>query len=98
MTRPVPAEVLRKIRKLAQFPGEARRSQFTVEVTRLTVLKSLCQKREAANRFVTYLARKIWERVEQGKGRSSRPKGATDRTHREMMSEALAGMEAPRCL
>jgi DNA-binding MarR family transcriptional regulator len=34
------------------------------------------------------------ERVEQGKGRASRPKGAADLAHRAMMSEALAGMEA----
>jgi DNA-binding MarR family transcriptional regulator len=47
-----------------------------------------------ANRFVTYLVRKVLERVEQGKGRASRPKGTTDLAHRKMMSEALAGMEA----
>lgn len=94
MTEPLPQDVLRRVRKLAHLPDEARQSRFAVSVTRLTVLKSLCAQPEVANRFVTYLARKVLERVEQGKGRSSRPKGETDLAHRKMMSEALAGLEA----
>jgi hypothetical protein len=94
MTEPIPPEVLRKVRKLAHLPDEARQSRFAVSVTRLTVLKSLCEQPEVANRFVTYLARKALERVEQGKGHTRRPKGATNLAHREMMSEALALMEA----
>lgn len=94
MTQPVPREVLSRVRKLAQLPDEARRCFFAVSTTRLTVLKSLCQEHEVANRFVTYLARQTLERVEHGKGRSSHPRGATSQAHREMMSEALAGMKA----
>jgi hypothetical protein len=94
MPEPVPRDVLRKVRKLAELPREARRCRFAVSVTRLTVLKSLCRDPAVANRFVTYLARKTLERVARGKGRSSRRKGATDLAHRRMMSEALAGMEA----
>jgi len=94
MTEPVPPEVLRKVRKLADLPNEARQTGYAISVTRLTVLKSLCAQPEVANRFVTCLARKVLERVEQGKGRTTRPKGATDRAHREMMSQALAGLEA----
>jgi hypothetical protein len=94
MSNPVPPEVLRKVRRLAQLPQEARQSRFAVSITRLTVLKSLCQPPERAHRFVTYLARKTLERVAQGKNRSSRPKGPTDLAHRDMMAEALAGMEA----
>src|SRR5262249_12418353 len=94
MSEPVPREILHRVRKLAQLPGEARQSQFAVSVTRLTILKSLCQQPGVANRFVTYLSRKVLERVEQGKGRAPGPKGTTDLAHRKMMSEALAGMEA----
>jgi hypothetical protein len=94
MSEPIPREILRKVRKLAQLPQEARRSHFAVSITRLTVLKSLCQQPDVANRFVIFLAHKILERLEQGKHHSSRPRGATDVAHREMMSEALAGMEA----
>jgi hypothetical protein len=94
MTEPIPRDVLNRVRKLAQLPGEARHSKFAIPVTRLTVLKSLCQQPDVANRFVTYLARKVLERVKQGKSRATRPKGATDLAHRQMMSEALAGMEA----
>ena len=35
-----------------------------------TSLKSLCQDPAIANRFVTYLARKTLERVEQGHGQA----------------------------
>src|SRR5580700_8517655 len=94
MSNLVLPEVLRKVRKLAQLPDEARQNRFAVSVTRLTVLKSLCQQSDVANRFVTYLARKVLERVEQGKGRASRRKEAANLAHGEMMSEALAGMEA----
>jgi len=58
MTKPFPPEVLHKIRRLAQLPQEARQSQFAVSITRLTVLKSLCQEPEVANRFVTYVAQR----------------------------------------
>jgi hypothetical protein len=94
MPETVSREVLHKVRKLAQLSEEVRQSRFAVPVTRLTVLKSLCEEPEVANRFVTYLARKTLERVERGKGRSSRPRGATGLAHCEMMSEAQAGMEA----
>jgi hypothetical protein len=87
-------EVLAKVRKLAQLPQEARESTFAVSVTRLTSLKSLCQRPEVAGRFVTHLARKVLRRVEQGKGHSSRAGNATDVSHREMMAEALSQMEA----
>ena len=94
MTTTVPPEDLRRVRKLAQLPGEARESRFGLPVTRLTVLKHLCAPPEVAGRFVSYLARKVLERLEQGRSRTPRPKGPTDRAHREMMAEALAGMEA----
>ncbi len=91
---PIPRDILHRVRKLAQLPDEARHSRFAVSVTRLTILKSLCQQPVVANRFVTYLARKVLERVQQGKSYGARPEGATDLTHRKMMLEALAGMEA----
>ena len=57
--------LLRKVRKLAQLPDEARRSQFAVSITRLTVLKSLCQQPELASRFVTHLAQRTQQKVEE---------------------------------
>ncbi len=94
MTAPVPPDVLRKVRNLAQLPGDARRSRFALPVTRLTVLKSLGREPELANRFVIFLARKTLGRVRQGKGRSSRRGSAKSLAHRQMMTEALAAMEA----
>jgi hypothetical protein len=93
MTQPVPREVLLKVRKLVQLAADLRRGQ-DFSVTRLTSLKSLCQEPDRANRFVTYLARKTLERVEQGKGRSGHPGKPKDLAHRRMMAEALAEMEA----
>jgi hypothetical protein len=43
MIEPVPREILHEVHKLAQLPGEARQSQLAVSVTRLTIVKSLCQ-------------------------------------------------------
>ena len=58
MTRPVPRDVLRKVCKLAQLPEEVRQSRFAVSITRLTILKSLCQAEQPASGFVIFLARK----------------------------------------
>jgi repressor LexA len=81
-------ETLDRLRKLALLPEEVRRSHWAVSITRLTVLKSLCRQPEVAHRFVTYLARKTLERIQQGKGRSK------SLAHRRMMTDALAEMEA----
>src|SRR3954454_23323959 len=87
-------EMLAKVRKLALLPQEAQGCTFAVSVTRLTSLKSLCQQPEVANRFVTHLARKVLQRVGQGKGHSRRTGSATDLAHRQMMAEALVQAEA----
>jgi hypothetical protein len=94
MTKPVPHDTVRKVRKLAELAGELPRTPFAISVTRLTSLKSLCRQPSVANRFVTYLARKTLERVEQGKGRSAHPDTPEQHLHRQMMTEALAEMEA----
>jgi hypothetical protein len=86
--------VLRKVRKLAQLPEEARQCRFAVSVTRLTVLKSLCREPDVASRFVTSLARKTLERVEREQGRSAHRGTPEDLAHRRMMAEALAEMDA----
>ena len=43
-----PRDVLRKVRKLALLPQEVRQSRWAVSITRLTVLKSLCQEPDRA--------------------------------------------------
>jgi hypothetical protein len=94
MAPPVPQGVFRKVCKLAQLPEEVRRSRWAVSVTRLTTLKGLCQEPEAANRFVTYLARKTLGHVERGQRRSGRLPPEKARAHRQMMAGALTEMEA----
>jgi hypothetical protein len=79
---------------LARLPADIKASRFAVSITRLTILKSLCQDTEAAHQFVTYLAQKTLEQVEHGRGRSSHPNTAEQRHHRQLMTEALAEMQA----
>lgn len=93
MTPPPPRDVQTRIRKLASLPAEIRESRWAVSVTRLTVLKSLCSEPERANRFVAHLARKTFEHMYQAKERSAHPATPTEASHREMMEEALAGIE-----
>jgi hypothetical protein len=93
MTEPVSREVIGKIRRLAQLPEEAKHCQFAVSITRLTVLKSLCREPEVASRFVTYLARRIRQKVE---GQAKRPgylAMAEWKRHREMIGQGVTALE-----
>jgi len=92
MTLPPSRDVLARIRKLAGLPEEIRESRWAVSITRLTVLKSLCQHPDRANRFVAHLARKTLDHLNEEKGRSAHPATPTERSHRQMMEDALAGM------
>ncbi len=65
MNAPVPREVFTRVRKLALLPEEVKQSHYGVSVTRLTILKSLCQDHEVADRFVTCLARHTQQKVKQ---------------------------------
>jgi hypothetical protein len=94
MTRPIPRDVLLRIRRLAQLPEEVRKTRWAVSITRLTVLKSLCKEPDVASRFVTYLGRRTAERVREGKGRSPHRGTPTDHAHQALMAEALNGMDA----
>ncbi len=94
MIKLVPPETLRKIRKLAQLPDEARRCEFVaLSITRLTVLKSLCQQPEAASRFVMFLAQRIQQKMEE---RAKRPGSLSLEEwsrHRGMIERAVAALE-----
>lgn len=93
MTEPVPKSVLLKVRKLAQLPDEARRSQLAVSITRLTILKSLCQKPEVANRFVTFLAQRTRQKVEEHGQRPSYLSKEEWARHGEMIRRAVTELE-----
>jgi hypothetical protein len=84
--------VLRKVRKLRQLAADLRRGH-SFQVTRLTVLKSLCGEPALANRFALYLARKTLEHVERGLRRSGRLPAEQDRAHRQLMAEAVRALE-----
>jgi len=86
-------ETLRRIRKLARLPDEARQCLFAVSVTCLTVLKSLCREPEVAHRFVTYLARLTRQEVEETKKKPSSLSPEEWALHREMIQQAVTAME-----
>jgi hypothetical protein len=93
MTETVPREVLRKLRRLAQLPEEARQGRFAVSITRLTVLKSLCQPPEVANRFVTYLARRTRQKVEEKARRPGFLSKEEWARHRAMIDRTVTALE-----
>jgi hypothetical protein len=93
MTTFLPREALVRIAKLAQLAADLRRGE-NFQITRLTILKSLCLEPAVANRFVRYLAQKTWERVKHGKGHSKRRGTQKNLPHQRMMIDALAGMDA----
>ncbi len=92
MPQPFPRDILPKIRKLAAIPPALRRGE-SFPVTRLTSLKSLCHDPMLATAFMTYLARKTLERVEEGRGRSGRLPPEQAARHCRLMAEAIAEME-----
>lgn len=92
MLPPPSRNVLLRLRKLASLPEEIRATKWAVSITRLTVLKSLCQQPDVANRFVAHLARKTFEHLNEDHGRSAQHASPTERSHRQMMEEALEGM------
>jgi hypothetical protein len=94
MTQPIARADVAKIHKLVQLAAELPKTQWGCQITRLTSLKSLCQEPAVANRFVAYLARKTWQRVHNGHGRSTTLKAAKAQAHRQLMHEALSAMEA----
>jgi hypothetical protein len=91
---PPSRDVLVRIRKLAGLPDEIRESRWAVSITRLTVLKSLCQQPDMANRFTAYLARKTFEHLLKERSRSAHAASPTELSHRRMMEDALEGMAA----
>jgi Mn-dependent DtxR family transcriptional regulator len=94
MRQLVSDQVLHKIRKLAALPDEARQCQFAVSITRLTVLKSLCHEPGVTKRFVTHLIRQTLQRVMQGQRHTRKRPPDQEKTHRQLMGEALAELEA----
>src|SRR5262249_47828886 len=89
----VPPEVLRKVPKLAQLPDEARHSRLAVSTTRLTVLKSLCQQPEVASCFVTHLAQRTLQKVEEKAKRPGYLWMQEWARHRAMIEQAVMALE-----
>src|SRR5262245_11806711 len=93
MTVSVPREVLTKLKKLALLSEEVKQSRWAVSITRLTILKSLCQHHDVANRFVTVLARRTRERAEEKAKQPGSLSGEESARHRDLIHRAVTALE-----
>src|SRR5438067_2044278 len=93
MSENVPREVLARVKKLALLPQEVKQSRWVVSVTRLTVLKSLCQDHEVADRFVTHLARRVRQKVEEKADRPGHVATQEWARHGEMIGRGVNTLE-----
>jgi hypothetical protein len=94
MSTAIPRDVLTRVKKLAQLPEEARQSHWGVPVTRLTILKSLCQDHEVADRFVTCLARDTRQRVKEKEERPGYLSMEEWSRHAGMIDRAVTALES----
>jgi hypothetical protein len=81
-----------KVRKLQQLVDDLERGE-NFHVTRLVVIKSLCQDAKTAARFTLHLARLGQKRWDWGSDQKYYP-AAEIKQHRELVTEAFAEIEA----
>jgi hypothetical protein len=81
-SKPPPDPALKKVEKLEGIAEALRRGE-DFSITRLTVLKGLCDDRRAAGEFALFLARKAQERLRQGDA-PERYRKLVDRAVKEM--------------
>jgi len=83
-----------KVRKLAETAAALRSgTDICFSITRLTSLKSLCQDRPAAERFVFYLAEPMLEQMAQ-QSPYSQVSAAEWASYQDLAAQAVAGMRA----
>ena len=71
MTNDVPIKTTKKIQALAQMAADLRQGKH-FEITRLTILKSLCSDPETAAKFALHLAKLTLKKMKAGKQPSSK--------------------------
>lgn len=82
------ASRIRKLVEIAQELGEG----ASFPITRLTRIKALCEKLQAASQFAIYMARLIWSKMKDAEcPRLLEPEDWAE--HKELVSEALSQME-----
>ena len=82
--------ISKKIQKLSQLTQELYEGEW-FNITRLTVLKSLCEKPEIAAQFVLYLAKITKQKMEGKKPKYIGPKKWSQ--HKKLVSKAILQME-----
>ncbi len=82
--------ILKKIQKLSQMAQELYDGKW-FNITRLTVLKSMCENPEIAAQFVLYLAKITQEKMEEEKQKYIGPKKWSQ--HKKLAKRAILQME-----
>ncbi len=88
--KPVSRAIAEKIKKLVQVANELPASRG-FNITRLTVIKSLCKEIETASSFVMYLSQLTKERMDKEKRPDYIPKNKWLQ-HKELVNEAVLMM------
>ena len=83
----VPAKTVKKVRTLAQIAADLRQGE-DFNITRLTVLKSLCSDPDAAAQFALYLAKKTQQQMK----RPGRSPSKTKQRYQRLAGKAVRGM------
>ena len=83
----VPAKTVKKIRTLAQIAADCHQGK-DFNITRLTMLKSLCSDPDAAAQFALYIAKK----TQQAMKRPGRSRSNKQQRYERLVSKAVRGM------
>ncbi len=82
--------ILKKIQKLSQIAEELYEGKW-FNITRLTVLKNLCERPEIAAQFVLYLAKITQRKMDEKEQKHIEPKKWSQ--HKELVKRAILQME-----
>ena len=86
----IPPKTLKKIQTLAQIAADLRQGE-DFNITRLTVLKSLCSDPEAAAQFALYIAKKTQQAMKSPK-RPGRSPSKTQQRYQRLVGSAVRRM------
>ena len=90
MTNQPPPKTTKKLQALAQMAADLRQGKH-FDITRLTLLKSLCSDSEAAAEFALHLAKLTLKKMKATK-RSGRPLSKTQQEYQRLATAAVRGM------
>lgn len=85
--------IANKIKKMIQLIKEVEKTRFSISITRLTSIKSLCVDEVAAEKFALFIARRVQEQINQ----ATPPEDFTNEEweqQKQFVDETIALMES----